>query len=88
MTELVARTRRVDQDLDLLELAGPDGVLLERARVGLAGRGVAARVPLPSIEAALGAIEVDDQVGSPGTGPVAFGALPFRPDHGERAGDP
>ena len=53
MTELVARTRRVDQDLDLLELAGPDGLLLERARVGLAGRGVAPRVPLPSIEAAL-----------------------------------
>ena len=39
------RTRRVDHDLDLLALAGRDGVLLERGRTGLAGRGVAARGP-------------------------------------------
>ena len=34
MTEvapLIARTRRVDHDLDLLALAGGDGVLLERS---------------------------------------------------------
>lgn len=79
MTSLIARTRRVDHDLDLLELAGRDGVLLERSRVGVAGRGVAARVALHSIDEALAAIEVDDPVSVPGTGPVAFGALPFRP---------
>lgn len=80
MTALVARTRRVDHDLDLLELAGPDGLLLERSRTGLAGRGVATRVAVDSIVDALAAIEIDDPVGVPGTGPVAFGALPFRPD--------
>jgi len=77
---LVARTRRVDHDLDLLALAGADGVLFERSRTGLAGRGVALRVPVRAAEAVLGAIAVDDAVGAPGTGPVAFGALPFRPD--------
>lgn len=75
---LVARTRRVDRDLDLLALAGGDGVLLERSRVGLAGRGVTLRVPLDEVDATLGAIEGDDEVGLPGTGAVAFGALPFR----------
>jgi isochorismate synthase len=79
---LVARTRRVDHDLDLLELAGGEGVLVERSRVGLAGRGVTARVAMRSVDEALGAIAVDDPVAVPGTGPVAFGALPFRPDPG------
>ena len=74
---LVARTRRVDHDLDLLALAGADGVLLERFRMGLAGRGVALRVTLSEADAALAAIDVDDEVGAPGTGAVAFGALPF-----------
>ncbi len=76
--ELVARTRRVDHDLDLLALAGPDGVILERGRVGLAGRGVARAVTVADADAALAAIATDDEVGVPGTGPVAFGALPFR----------
>jgi menaquinone-specific isochorismate synthase len=34
-------------------------------------------VPATEIEAALAAIEVDDAVGLPGCGPLAFGALPF-----------
>jgi menaquinone-specific isochorismate synthase len=79
---LVARTRRVDQDLDLLALAGPDGMILERSRVGLAGRGRATEVPIADAAEALAAIEVDDEVVVPGTGPVAFGALPFRRDEG------
>jgi len=53
-------------------------VLLERGRSGLAGRGVAARVPLADADALLAGIEADDEVGAPGTGPVAFGALPYR----------
>jgi menaquinone-specific isochorismate synthase len=77
---LIARSRRVDHDLDLLALAGSDGVLLERSRVGLAGRGVARRVQLVDADGVLADIEVDDEVGVPGSGAVAFGALPFRSD--------
>jgi menaquinone-specific isochorismate synthase len=78
VTELVARTRRVDHDLDLLALAGRDGVLLERNRTGVAGRGVAARIPIAEADERLAAIVTDDEVGVPGSGPVAFGALPYR----------
>jgi isochorismate synthase len=77
---LLARTRQVDHDLDLLTLCGGDGVLLERSRLGLAGRGVARSVPVDQVGDVLGGIEVDDEVGVPGSGPVAFGALPFEPD--------
>jgi menaquinone-specific isochorismate synthase len=79
VTALVARTRRVDHDLDLLALSGRDGVLLERGRSGVAGRGVAARAPLMTADEVLASIEVDDEVDVPGTGPIAFGALPFTP---------
>ena len=76
---LVARTRRLDRDQPLLDVAGADGVLFERSGHGFAGRGVAARVPVAQVAAALAAIEVDDEVDRPGSGPVAFGALPFLP---------
>ncbi len=76
-SSLVARTRRVDHDLDLLALAGGDGVLLERSRTGLAGRGIALEPLAADVDATLAAIEVDDEVGAPGCGAVAFGALPF-----------
>jgi menaquinone-specific isochorismate synthase len=46
----------------------------------MAGRGVALRTTVDEASAALASIEVDDQVDRPGTGPVAFGALPFVPD--------
>lgn len=72
-----ATTRRIDDDVDLL-LAGD--LLFERNRLGLAGRGVAARVAFADASMLLAAIEVDDEVGLPGCGPVAFGALPFVPD--------
>ena len=78
MPTLVATTRRIDQDVDLLAIAGRDGMVVERSRSGLAGRGLAARVAVGEASEVLAGIEVDDQVGIPGTGPVAFGALPFR----------
>jgi isochorismate synthase len=78
VTELIAHSRRVDSDLDLLAHAGRDGVLLERGRAGLAGRGVAARVRVADADALLADIRADDEVGVPGSGPVAFGALPYR----------
>ena len=85
---LVARTRRLDADVDLLTFAGDDGFVFEKGRSGLAGRGRALVVDWPAgdpVAAArqsarvLAAVEVDDRVGVPGTGPVAFGALPFVP---------
>lgn len=76
-TDLVARTVSVDGGLDLLALAGRDGVLLERSGDGLAGRGVAARVAVRDADAFLASIEVERAVDGPGRGPVAFGALPF-----------
>jgi isochorismate synthase len=85
---LVARTRPLDSDPDLLAIAGDDGVVFVQERAGLAGVGVAARVPMPraggradadAVTEALAAIEVDDPVGRPGSGAVALGALPFDP---------
>jgi menaquinone-specific isochorismate synthase len=63
-------------------------VLFEHDRVGLAGRGVAARIQVDrsspsamatSVHAVLDTIDTDDEVGGPGCGPVALGALPFAP---------
>jgi isochorismate synthase len=71
-----ATTRWLDADVDLLQ-AGE--LLFERNRLGLAGRGVAATVPIDEAAGFLAAIEVDDEVGLPGCGAVAFGALPFVP---------
>jgi menaquinone-specific isochorismate synthase len=77
---LVAVTRPIDRDIDPLAVAGSDGVLFRRGATGFAGRGVATRVARDRVTAALAAIEVDDPLDRPGTGPVAVGALPFLPD--------
>ena len=85
---LVARTRRLDADVDLLGFAGDDGFVFEKGRAGLAGRGEALVVEWPpgdpataaaAVTQALASIRIDDSVGAPGTGAVAFGALPFLP---------
>ncbi|HEV2768010.1 MAG TPA: isochorismate synthase [Acidimicrobiales bacterium] len=88
---LVASTTRTRGDLDLLDVAGPDGMIFAADGSGMAGTGLAIRVPLPvgpgrlgaaagEVERALGAIERRDEVGLPGCGPVAFAALPFSDD--------
>ncbi|MBW3579668.1 MAG: isochorismate synthase [Actinobacteria bacterium] len=85
---LVAHTRRIADDVDLLHVAGPEGFALVQEGNGLAGRGTALRIPLEhgpgrlaaaadQVAVALGAIERHDEVGLPGCGPVAFAALPF-----------
>ncbi len=85
---LVAHTRRIADDVDLLAVAGAAGFALTQEGLGLAGRGTALRIPLPTgperlsaaaaqVATALGAIERHDEVGVPGSGPVAFAALPF-----------
>jgi isochorismate synthase len=85
---LQARTRRLDLDPDLIEVAGETGSIWQRGRAGFAGRGEAARIVVPAgdpavaaraVQLALAAIEVDDDIGLPGCGPVALGALPFDP---------
>ena len=65
--------------MDLVAFAGDDGVLFEQAGRGLAGRGVALHLSAAEVEPALAAINAEDEVGVPGCGPVAVGALPFLP---------
>lgn len=79
---LVARTRQLDAivDVDLLAVAGGDGWLFTREGAGFAGRGVARRVPRCELPATLAAITADDALGCPGSGAMAFGALPFLAD--------
>jgi menaquinone-specific isochorismate synthase len=84
VSTISARTRRLDDDVDLLEVAGRHGFVWERGRSGVAGRGEAARISYdardPGAAArALAAIAADDDVGVPGSGAVAFAALPFEP---------
>jgi menaquinone-specific isochorismate synthase len=80
-SSLVARTRLIDPSEvpDLLAVAGDHGVVFARSGVGFAGRGEALRVTRSAATEVLPAIERDDLVSLPGTGAVAFGALPFSP---------
>jgi isochorismate synthase len=74
-----ARTVPLERDVDLNAFARGDGYLFVRDGVGLAGRGIATRVPVAEIAKVLGDVDVDDEVGQPGCGPVAIGILPFQP---------
>jgi menaquinone-specific isochorismate synthase len=71
-----AVTRRVDTDLDVARW----DLQFERGRAGIAGRHSVLSVPIDEAGEILESIDVDDEVGLPGCGPVAFGALPFDPD--------
>ena len=72
-----AHTRPLLDDLDLNDIARGDGYLFVRDGVGIAGRGVAARVPLADVATVLEAIEHTDEVG--GVHPLAIGVVPFEP---------
>ena len=76
-----ATTRPLGHDVDLNGVARGDGLLFVRDGAGLAGRGVAAQVPVDEVAGVLAAIEHDDALGGavPGAGPVAIGCLPFVP---------
>jgi isochorismate synthase len=67
----------VDAPVDLNDIAGGDGVLFVRNAVGIAGRGVAATVPVDEASAFLAAVDHDSTV--PDAGPVALGCVPFLP---------
>jgi isochorismate synthase len=77
-----AVTRRLERPVDLVAFAGTAGCLFVRDGVGIAGRGIATRLPLDGAQAVLAEVAVDDEVQRPGTGAVAFGALPFSPGAG------
>ncbi len=72
-----AVSRPLDRDVDLNDIARGDGFLFVRDGVGVAGRGVAARVPIDDVPAFLAAIEHDDRAG--GARPLALGVVPFKP---------
>ena len=72
-----AHTRPLDADVDLNDIARGDGYLFVRDGVGIAGRGVAARVPLADVPAVLAAMDHLDEVG--GVHPIALGSVPFEP---------
>jgi isochorismate synthase len=63
--------------VDLNDIAGGDGVLFVRNAIGVAGRGVAATVPVDDAVAFLADLDHDSTV--PGVGPVALGCVPFVP---------
>jgi len=66
-----------DGAVDLNDIAGGDGVLFVRNAVGIAGRGVAATVPVDEAVEFLAQLDHDSTV--PGAGPVAVGCVPFVP---------
>ncbi len=72
-----AHTTPLEHDVDLNDVARGDGHLFVRDGVGLAGRGVAARVPLDEAVRFLAAIDHTDEVG--GVRPIALGVVPFEP---------
>ncbi|PIE33069.1 MAG: isochorismate synthase [Ilumatobacter coccineus] len=65
-------------ELNLTDVARGDGYLFVREGVGIAGRGVAARVPIDEAVEFLAAIDHHDRVGET-PGPIAIGAVPFLP---------
>ena len=72
-----ATTRPLDRDVDLNDVAAGDGYLFVRDGVGIAGRGVAARVALADVAEVLAAIDHVDAVGD--VHPIAIGSIPFEP---------
>ena len=83
---MVARTRALAIDTDLIALCDDDDMLFVTNGTGIVGIGHSARIIVPrsdrsltstTAHAAFGNIEVIDELGIPGSGVVAFGAFPF-----------
>jgi len=85
----ITRALEPGPPIDPIAVAGDHGVLIAGCSLTVAGQGRAAVLGLPAglhdpaaaagVSRALAAIERDDPVGLPGTGPVAVGSLPFEP---------
>lgn len=80
---LRATTVRIDDDLDPISVGAASGLLWAHGGFAIAGVGEATRIPLSrpggaaASQAALTAMVGEDDTQRPGTGPVAFAALPF-----------
>ncbi len=78
---MTARTRPLaaftDVAVDLNDVAAGDGQLFVRNAVGIAGRGIAARVSIDEAAEMLASLPHDTTVD--GAGPIALGVLGFRP---------
>lgn len=80
-----ATTVALAHPVDLNDLAAGDGFLFVRDGVGIAGRGVAARVADHQVAAALAAIDHENDMGgsagdsASGRSPIAIGCIPFEP---------
>ena len=74
---LRAHTVALESPIELEDVAGGLGQLFVRDGVGVAGRGVAARVAATDIAAFLSSLEHRDDVG--GRSPIALGSIPFEP---------
>ena len=66
-----------DQQIDLNDFAGDAGYLFVRDGIGVAGRGVAARVGRKEVESVLQQIDDSNSSGVDGAGPIAIGCIPF-----------
>jgi len=75
----VARTRRLDDELDVLNLVTAGNFVWWHRGQGIVTDGVACRVPVRDVQAVLSGIEVADGHDAPRRGPIAVGALPFDP---------
>jgi menaquinone-specific isochorismate synthase len=74
---LRAHTVALESPIQLDDVAGGLGQLFVRDGVGIAGRGVAARVAIDDVAQMLAGIEHRDDVG--GRSPIAIGSIPFEP---------
>ncbi len=79
-------TSRLDHDLDPEAVGVVSGCLWSSAGFALAGVGEAARIPVErtteaaeSVQATLAAMAGPDDMDIPGSGPLAFAAMPFDP---------
>ena len=83
-----AVSRPLDRDVDLNDIARGDGYLFVRDGVGVAGRGVAARVAIDDVPAFLAAIDHDDRAGGAHpTGTRCRAVQARRAVRADRAGD-
>ncbi|MEM9514221.1 MAG: isochorismate synthase [Actinomycetota bacterium] len=82
VTRLLSELDGGPAGVDLNDVARGDGMLFVQSRIGVAGRGVAARGDRTSIESILAGIDHDTTV--PEVSPLAIGVLGFEPrDTGE-----